>query len=71
MHERREPGAKVIQREAHTETAESVHGLLDQIATAHHGGFCQFEFQPLRLNATLGNQPAQRRQQLTVLKLAE
>ncbi|MNT05443.1 hypothetical protein D3C72_1400620 [compost metagenome] len=71
VHERREAGAKVVEREAHTEAPEGVHGLLDQVAAAHHGRFGQFELQPLRLDAALGNQATEGRQQLAVLELPE
>ncbi|MNX98956.1 hypothetical protein D3C86_1313840 [compost metagenome] len=71
MHERREPGAEVVEGEAHTEAPEGVHGLLDQIAATHHGGFGQFELQPLRLDTALGNQATEGRQQLAVLELPE
>jgi hypothetical protein len=49
----RKPGAEVIQRKAHTQPAQGIHGLLDQVAAPHHGGFGQLELQPL-----LGLDPA-------------
>ncbi|MDT4771688.1 hypothetical protein FQZ97_37470 [compost metagenome] len=71
MHERREPGAEVVEGEAHTEAPKGVHGLLDQIAATHHGGFGQLELQPLRFDAALGNQATESRKQLAVLELPE
>ena len=71
VHKRRKTGAEIIQGKPHTQPAKGVHGLLDQVAAAHHGGFGQFELQPLRFHAALGNQAAEGRQQLTVLELAK
>ena len=71
VHERREAGAKIIQRKTHTQPTQRIHRLFDQIAAAHDGSFGQFEFQPAGIDAPLGDQAAQGRQQLTVLKLAE
>ncbi|MCY1450534.1 hypothetical protein D9M71_673490 [compost metagenome] len=71
MHERREPGAKVIEGKTHAQTAEGVHGLSNLLVAAHHCCFGQFEFQPARIDAVLDDQPAQGGQQLAVLKLPE
>lgn len=71
VHERGEPGAEVVQGETHPQATQGIHGLLDQLAAAHDGGFSEFEFQPLCLDTPLGNQPAQGRQQLAVLELPE
>ena len=71
VHERRKTGAKVIQREAHAQAAQGVHGLAHQLVAAHHRGFGQFELKPPGIDAMLNDQPAQGRQQLAVLKLAK
>ncbi|MCY1357833.1 hypothetical protein D9M69_443410 [compost metagenome] len=71
MHERGEAGAEVVQREAHAEPRQAVHGLLHRLAAAHHRGFGELELEPVGLDAALGDQPFEGRQQLAVLELAE
>ena len=61
VHERREPGAEVVQGEAHAQFAERIHGQAHLIAAAHHRGFGQLELQPVPVHATLVDQALQGR----------
>jgi len=61
VHERREAGAEIVQRKAHAELAQRMHGALYLLAAAHHRGFGEFEFQPVRVDAALVDQPVERR----------
>ncbi|MNJ78068.1 hypothetical protein D3C77_757130 [compost metagenome] len=62
MHERRKPGAEIIEREAHAQATQRVHGLAHHLVAAHHRRLGQLELKPAGIHTVLEDQATQRGQ---------